>query len=61
MGELGDYLGGTANQANTMSDELTGTGESVALADQISADITPEHRTLLLLKNIPNGSTLFWA
>lgn len=58
--KLAETLGNAISSLNTTKDDLTGTGSAVGYGDQISGNITPEHRTTIVVEKDLDGSTLFW-
>jgi len=59
--DLGIILGNVVSDQQSMKQSLPDQSVTPAWVQQFSGNITPEHRTTITWKNIPNGSTLFWA
>lgn len=60
---MADLATNIATQSNTQKDmqqSLVDQGGTPARIKQISGNITPEHRTTAIYKNVLDGSTLFW-
>ena len=57
---VGDVIGSIISDTNQMKQELAVQGGTNAIADQITGEITPEHRTTVISKKVLDGVTLFW-